>query len=552
MCIYEQFAAEKDAVRIPCWQESEMLCLRECGVDIFAKYDKVFADAGYRCIGRSGIEENQAVVYTGEGGVYTLSYTAFEKTCRLIRDDTTAVLGKPCAGEPICPVLVTQMRLLYCCADCGMVYLIRLGDGRFAVIDAGMGEHEEPEHLLELLTEQNVLPGKPDIAIWFFTHPHIDHYNTFVNLMERHGDKVVLENVAYNWPITDMAKGFSDLTGFNTVLAKHPETNRVTPRDGWTFTFSGVTFQVLYTCEDLYPTPFANINDTSMVMRMDVGDRRVLWLGDASGVASDYITKKYSRDTLTCEILQVGHHGYWGGSDRLYRTADPEVLLWPCPDFWYHVATGWACNQYLVTSEKIRTTYLSGRQEVTLDMSAETTAVVSAPIPEAEPYPTVKDDILYSEDFTDTNVYHKAWSSVTGGSTGYRGMGVSIEPGVCHLAAGEAWSLLEWRQPGHMPDSYTFTAKMQLCDKTDDTKVALFWNHPTPTVWDDNALLHLPLPTDKACTVTLTADAEKGVATLTIDDEIIWQDSYTPAEKHGLYMVMQNAKVDVMQLIINR
>lgn len=546
MQLYEQFATMENVQRIPCWRESELLCLRDCDTSVFHETAKAFENAGCEVLDRSALEGNLAVVYQNEDAVYTLSYTAFERTCRLIRDTNTATVCttvKP-EGEDerqTVPVLVTQMRLLYCCADCGMAYLIRLEDGRFVVIDSGMGEHEEPEHLLELLEEQNVLPGKPDIATWFFTHPHIDHYSTFVNLMERHGDKVVLESVAYNWPTTDKAHDFSDLTGFNAVLEKHPETKKITPRDGWTFTYPGVTFHVLYTCEDLYPEPFSNINDTSMVMRMDVGTRRTLWLGDASRVASNYITKKYSRDTLVCEILQVGHHGYWGGSDTLYRTADPEVLLWPCPDFWYHVAIGWACNRYLVTSEKTRTTYLSGRQEVTLDMTKS--------IPEAVPYPVQEGEILYSEDFTDTNVYHKAWSSVTGGSTGYRGMGVDIERGVCHLTAGEALSLLEWRQPGQMPDSYTFTAKMQACEKQENTKIGLLWNHPSPTEWDDNALLPLPLP-ENECTVTLTADAEKGIASLTIDDKMVWQSSYTPAEKHGLYMVVQNAKVDVMELTI--
>lgn len=535
MELYEKFAAEPKVQRIPCWHDSELLLLPDCEVDTFAAWEQAFAAAGTKKLDYSEREGNRTAVYAGEDGVYTLSYTAFEKTCRLIRDTTTDLPLLPDASAPICPVLVTQMRLLYCCADCGMLYLIRLGDGRFAVIDAGMGEHEEPEHLWELLESQNVREGSPTIAAWFFTHPHIDHYNTFVHFMERHGDKVVLESVLYNWPTTDMAKGFSDLTGFDMTLAALPNTKKITPRDGWNIVFPGVTFHVLYTCEDLYPTPFVNINDTSMVMRMDVGDRRVLWLGDASGAASDYITQKYSRDTLACEILQVGHHGYWGGSDRLYRTADPEILLWPCPDFWYQVITNWECNRYLVGSKKIHAIFVSGRQEVTLDLSA------AAPIPSDHCY----GDYTYEEDFTDISVYHKAWSSVTGGSTGYRGMDVSIERGVCHLSAGESWSVLEWRQPGQMPDSYTFTAKM--CARTIG-RIALFWNHPTPTVWSDDAVLPLPLPLDLECTVVLTADAEAGRATLTIDGEIVWQSSYTPADKHGLYLLLQNAAVDVMQL----
>lgn len=535
MELYEKLAAEQQVQRIPCWHDSELLLLPACEADTFAAWDEAFAAAGYTKLDESEREGNCTAIYAGADAVYTLSYTAFEETCRLIRDTTTDLPLTPDTSTPICPVLVTQMRLLYCCADCGMLYLIRLGDGRFVVIDAGMGEHEEPEHILELLNAQNVREGRPTIAAWFFTHPHGDHYNAFVRFMERHGDTVVLESVLYNWPTTDMASGFSDLTWFDKTLAALPNTKKITPRDGWNIVFPGVTFHVLYTCEDLYPDPYDNINDTSMVMRMDVGERRVLWLGDAQRKASGYITKKYSKDILACEILQVGHHGYWGGSDRLYTTADPEILLWPCPDFWYQVITDWPCNKVLVTSEKIHSIFVSGRQEVTLNLSA------TAPIPSDHCY----GDFTYEEDFTDTDVYHKAWSSVTGGSTGYRGMDVSIDRGVCHLAAEENWSVLEWRQPGQMPDSYTFTARM--CARTMG-QIALFWNHPTPTVWDDNAVLPLPLPLNRECTVTLTADAENHTATLTIDGEIVWQSDYTPANKHGLYLLLQNAKVDVMQL----
>ena len=452
--VYKDFAKQKNVTAIPCWNGAEMLLETDAGEDSFVWYDHDMDGLGYRCLSHIHIGGkptplypqggNHKAVYEKDGTVYTLSYTAFERTCRLIRDETTDLPPEPDTGRPTVTPLVTQMRLLYCCADCGMIYVIRLGDGRFAVIDSGMGEHEEPEHLLELLQEQNVRNGKPVIAAWFFTHPHIDHYNTFVNLMERYRDAVVLESVVYNWPTRDMAKGFSDLTRFDALISTLTETKKITARDGWQFVYPGVTFTVLYTCEDLYPTPFGNINDTSMVMRMDVGDRRVLWLGDASAAASDWLTRKYDRETLSCEIMQVGHHGYWGGSDLLHRMVDPEVLLWPCPDFWYQVITGWDCNRYLVESEKIHATFVGGQQETVLDMTA--------PIVKESPYPDTG-DVVYKEAFTDTNVYHKAWSSVTGGRTGYRGMGIAIDPGVCHCTAGEAWSVLEWVQPGRMPPS---------------------------------------------------------------------------------------------------
>jgi len=537
--IYKDFAKQKNVTAIPCWNGAEMLLQTDAGEDSYVWYSHDLEGHGYEPIGHTELCGNYASVYKKDDAVYTLSYTPFNRTCRLIKDKTTALPPEPDNSEPTAAPLVTQMRLLYCCADCGMIYIIRLGDGRFAVIDSGMGEHEEPEHLLELLNEQNVREGKPVIAAWFFTHPHIDHYNTFVNMMERHRDEVVLETILFNWPTEDKARGFSDLTRFNALLPTLTETKIITPRDGWQFVYPGVTFTVLYTCEDLYPEAFSNINDTSMIMRMDVGDRRVLWMGDGSAAASDWLTKKYDRETLACEIMQVGHHGYWGGSDLLHRTVDPEVLLWPCPDFWYQVITKWDCNRYLVESEKIHTIFVGGQQETVLDMTA--------PIVKEDPYPETG-DVVYAEDFTDTNVYHKAWSSVTGGRTGYRGMGITIDPGVCHCSAGEAWSVLEWVQPGRMPDSYRMTFHAEV--KKPGT-AALFWNHPTPTEWSDDAILPLELPENR-CVVVLTADESAGKSVLTLDGKTVWERDYTPAEKHGMYLLLKNAAVDVFDILVEK
>ena len=545
MDVYKEFAGQENVTVVPCWKNAEMLLLPDTDEDTYTWYWHELDGHRYERISSSNRGNgNHTAVFRKDGITYTLSYTAFERTCRLIRDPDTDLPSRIIA-YPKVPVLVTQMRLLYACADCGMAYLIRMGDGRFAVIDSGMGEHEEPEHLLELMQAQNVRDGKPVIAVWFFTHPHIDHYNTFVNLMERHRDEIVLESVAYNWPTREMAKGFSDLTRFDALMETLTETKKITPRDGWTFMFPGVHFHILYTCEDLYPAPFANINDTSMVMQMTVENsvdytvRRVLWMGDASAAASEYLVKKYDREVLECEIMQVGHHGYWGGSDALHRIVDAEVLLWPCPDFWYQVITKWDCNRYLVESEKVHTIYVAGQQEVVLNLDES--------IEPVDPYPETGSPVLYQEDFSDTSVYHKAWSSVTGGRTGYRGMGIDIEPGVCHLSAGEAWSVLEWVQPGRMTDSYVLTFRAKRTGGEGQT--AIFWNHPTPTEWSDDAVLPLDLPSDP-CTVELTADALAGKAILTIDGQPVREMAYMPADKHGLYLLLQNAEIDVYEITV--
>ena len=71
--------------------------------------------------------------------------------------------------------LITQVRTSYFSVDCGMAYIIRLGDGSFVIIDGNIGEYDEPERIMELLDGQNLTDGKPRIAAWFITHFHGDH-----------------------------------------------------------------------------------------------------------------------------------------------------------------------------------------------------------------------------------------------------------------------------------------------------------------------------------------------------------------------------------------
>ena len=92
--------------------------------------------------------------------------------------------GEGQKAAPLCTPLLTQGRPMYYAYDCGMVYIIRLTDGRFIIIDGGMCEYEEKEHFLELLEQQKVTEGKPVIAAWFITHPHDDHFNMFARIMK--------------------------------------------------------------------------------------------------------------------------------------------------------------------------------------------------------------------------------------------------------------------------------------------------------------------------------------------------------------------------------
>ncbi len=342
--------------------------------------------------------------------------------------------------------LLTQVRPTYFSADCGMCYIMRTGGGRFIIIDGNFGEYDEPDRLYSLLCEQNETDGKPVIAAWFITHPHADHFGGFTEFFKKYKNDVVLEKVLYHFPTPGVFDNEgSDKTEFLSVLSEL-DTEIVTPHTNDVFTFDDARFEVLFTCEDLYPGPVNNINNSSLVMTMELGCYRVLWLGDLQREGAEYICANVEKTRLKCDILQVGHHGYGGGNDELHRAAAPEILLWPCPDFWFHSVRLWESNDYLIHSEKIRATFVAGQQENVFDLTL--------PIEYTEPYPAP----TVCPDLTKKSVCALGWSCLTGGRTGYAPAKLEFTDGGCRLTSGDALTLCQMIQRGQTEkyEKYSF------------------------------------------------------------------------------------------------
>ena len=349
--------------------------------------------------------------------------------------------------------LLTQVRPTYFSADCGMCYIMRTGGGRFVIIDGNIGEYDEPEHIFSLISEQNENGGKPVIAAWFITHPHSDHFGGFTEFFKKYKNDVVLEKVLYHFPTPGVFDNEgSDKTEFLSVLSGL-DTEIVTPRTNDVFTFDDARFDVLFTCEDLYPGPVSNINNSSLVMIMELGNYRVLWLGDLQREGAEYICANVDKARLKCDILQVGHHGYGGGNDELHRAADPEILLWPCPDFWFHSVRLWESNDYLIHSGKIRATFVAGQQENVFDLTQ--------PIEYTEPY----QKSAICPDLSKKSLVALDWSCLTGGRTGYAPAALKFTDGGCVLSAGDALTLCQMIQRGQTAKgekySFEFSGKVE-------------------------------------------------------------------------------------------
>lgn len=481
-----------------------------------------------------------------EKDIIYLSYTPFEQCIRLIFKENGVLPtdGLEQTERTVAP-LVTQVRNAYYSFDCGMTYVIRTGNGSFVLIDGGTGEYEEADRLWDILNSQNLLGGKPKISAWFITHPHIDHFGGFVKFIDKYGDKVLLEKVAFNWALENMtspAGEINSLTEFNRVIDSiKDKTQIITPHSGQRFVFGDAVFDVLFVCEDLYPEFIPNLNDTSLVLQMELAGKRILWLGDMQQQGADYMCKRYNADVFKCDIMQVGHHGYSSASDELHRMADPEALLWPCPDFWFPVVRYWHNNEYLNDSPNIKTIFIGGQAGTVLDMTK--------PIPDFTPYQEYKNgETVYQEKFEGERVIDLNWSCITGGSTGYKAAKTTLKSGECTLVNEypENYTVCQFVQPGLIELNRDFTLTFSGKLKNGSEKFGLFWDYASPTVFSEEHALWLEPQFETAFSYELKADSKAQKAMLYLNGNFVEELPYNTTG--GLYFILKNATLSLYDI----
>ena len=536
--LQELRALEKWTELIPCRDGAELALIRGKTAERFEELLAAFASWGFAEQSRRKIGDVDFAILAHENHVLTCSFTPAEKKIRVFSDEAGVVPDKQGDFDKIAAPLLTQIRTGYIACDCGMSYVMRLSDGRFVIIDGNHSEYEEADHLWDVIRGQTVTEGKPVIAAWFVTHPHGDHFNVLCQFMDKYGDEVVLGDLIYNFAREDVA-GTSNLAPFNRLLEERAGQFRVvTPRAGYRFEYADASFDILYTCDDLYPSNPVNTNATSIVMMMEYAGRRVLWLGDSQTTGSVYVAERYPAEVFKCEFLQIGHHGYGGGCEKLYRDADPEILLWPCPDYWYPVVSLWKPNGVLlVESQNVRANFIGGQQEVTFDMTQ--------PVEPIDPYRHVEDgETVYEENFTGNRVYDLGWNCVCGGKQIYTGARFTLNGDSLTMENhAEKFTNCQFVQRGQMDllDDFTLTFTGRLEEGAEH--FGLYWNYPNHTVLSVHDALWLRVDGDGSFDFKLVADSKTKTVTLTNFGETVWTAPYEKRYDSGLYFLLRNATV---------
>lgn len=174
-------------------------------------------------------------------------------------------------------------------------------DNHYMLIDAG--ENDQGEVVLNYLKSQDV----DNLEYVVGTHPHSDHIGGLDDVIEQTAVKnVILPKVMHD------TKTYKDVL---TAVSK--KGLKITPPvSGDTFLLGSAKVTILAPNSIEYE----EINDYSVVLKIQYGNRSFLFTGDAEKTSEIEMVKRYGKQ-LHSDVLKVGHHGSTTSSTEEFISA---------------------------------------------------------------------------------------------------------------------------------------------------------------------------------------------------------------------------------------
>ena len=166
-------------------------------------------------------------------------------------------------------------------------------DGKTMLVDAGpVGSFDAID---DVLTENRITSLDVVVA----THPHADHIGSMAAVLRSY-PVGTFYTIPQSQPIPSydhMQNALSD-NGCDVVY----------PTGGQTIPWSETCTVTVLNPIAAYPDP-EELNDASIVLRVQYGDTAVLLCGDAEELAEKRMLDTYPRSMLRADVLKLGHHG---------------------------------------------------------------------------------------------------------------------------------------------------------------------------------------------------------------------------------------------------
>jgi len=274
------------------------------------------------------------------------------------------IVSVPTSGSA--PTISEQIKVHFIDVGQADSIYIELPDNNDILIDGG--NVADGPLVVDYLTKQ----GVDDIELLIATHPHEDHIGGLPDVLNAFRVEKVI----------DSGKSATSKI-YNTYAATVKAEGCTYEQDNYqSYTWGNTALQI-YTGNETWN----DVNDYSVVCRLDTGDIEFMFMGDAETPVEDILT-----GDLSAEILKVGHHGSTTSTSAAFLARiNPKVAVisvgtgntygHPAPE---------TLNKLQAAGIKVYRTDLNGNVVVSTDGKTYTVTTTETPIihePEGTPPP---------------------------------------------------------------------------------------------------------------------------------------------------------------------
>jgi len=204
--------------------------------------------------------------------------------------------------------------------------LIKTPSGHDILIDGG------PDSTVLSKLGRNLPFYDHTIDLMILTHAHSDHVAGLVDVLKRYN----VEKMLY----TGVDHGSPDFIEWENLI-EQKGIEMTMPVAGQVYQFEEVELEILYPFEDISAKEIKDLNDTSIVTRLEYQDTSFLLTGDASveiekelvefcnqDRSGDLSYPQQQRCELQSDVLKVGHHGSkYSSFLEFLQVVDPEYAV---------------------------------------------------------------------------------------------------------------------------------------------------------------------------------------------------------------------------------
>lgn len=221
-----------------------------------------------------------------------------------------------------------------------MGYVIRTSNKKTIVIDGGL--KSEANNLKECIEKYG-----NSVDYWFITHPHTDHVGAFIETVEK--TDIEIKNIYYSaneieWYEKYAIQRIAEIQEFYNTLKNEKIKSKICElriKDNLEID-KNIKIEILgIKNEEITENA---INNSSMVFKLYVNDKTIMFLGDLGEEGSNKLVNMYTQEDLKSNIVQISHHGNNGATQELYNLIDPEICLWPTPIWLWNNDSGEGYN----------------------------------------------------------------------------------------------------------------------------------------------------------------------------------------------------------------